>query len=145
MCKSANVDMAVLEVNSDAPEYVLDTPNSDRARQQAKDEGLIVVVPTASQLQIDLDSEEEYQFFLKQIATYNKEIAHVWHKVGPSKGGLPKRHVTVELFRKITNTERILLQTLLGSDRTREILSWVQELNGDANPTLFLEKPEAVK
>lgn len=88
MCKSANVVDPITEVtlgNTD-PVYILDTPNSDRARQQAKDEGLVVVVPTASQLQIDLDSQADYEFFLKQIATYKKRRYNPDVVLGETRG-----------------------------------------------------------
>lgn len=149
MCKSANAltDKELTDIGEiGKAEYVLDTPNSDRARQQAKEEGLIVVTPKPNELQIDIDSEADFGFFLQQLATYRKEVDNkVTFKSGLSKGGYPRRHITMFMSHKITNTERILLQTLFGSDRTRELLSWIQELNGDANPTLFLEKPEVVK
>jgi hypothetical protein len=33
----------------------------------------------------------------------------------------------------------VMFQAFLGSDRVREILGYAQAMNGDPNPTLFLE------
>lgn len=59
----------------------------------------------------------------------------------PSRSGAPgKRHITLALNRKLTSVERILFQALLGSDRKRELLSYIRVLNSDPEPTLFFER-----
>ena len=59
----------------------------------------------------------------------------------PSRSGLPKRHITVTLDQPITNYQRLALQVMLGSDRVREFLGYIQEKQGDPTPILFIEKP----
>jgi hypothetical protein len=115
-------------------------PNSQNAINKAKLENLIVVFPEPNQLFIDLDNEISYQMFIRQFQIFQKFIdkgAEV--KVTTSKSGLPKQHATVRLSFKVTEEKRILFQALLGSDRVRELLGYVQETNGDPHPTLFLE------
>jgi len=61
--------------------------------------------------------------------------------IGYSRSGAPKRHVTVTLDQPIDNYQRVALQAIMGSDRVREFLSYVQHRNGDQHPILFIEKP----
>jgi hypothetical protein len=117
-------------------------PNSDRAFQEAKILGLEVVLPKPNQLQIDIDSTEDMDVFNIHFGILLKYEQAVIVRDEPSKSGGEKRHITVDLGRDISNVERILLQSVLGSDRKREILSWVQHCKGDAHPTLFLEKAQ---
>lgn len=120
-------------------------PNSDRALQQAKNEGLNVVFPNDHQLFIDIDNDHSYLLFLKQMDILRAYVGVETVNVEPSKSGLPKRHITVSLVDSITELERIGLQAMMGSDRVRELLAYVQEKNGDPHPTLFLEvKPGGV-
>jgi hypothetical protein len=122
----------------DGSEFI--APNSERAFHEAKLLGLEVVLPKANELQIDIDSTDDYALFDMHFGILLQyEAAHI-SRDEPSKSGGEKRHITIGLHRDVTNMERMLLQATLGSDRKREILSWVQERNGDPNPTLFLEK-----
>jgi len=116
-------------------------PNSRRAIDIAKTQGLDVVLPEANQLQIDIDDEAALKVYEAHYDIVDSYWGIEHTKVTPSKSGLPgKSHITVTLSQKISNKDRIALQTFLGSDRKREILSYIQEENGDAHPTLFLEK-----
>ena len=120
-------------------------PNSQNAINRAAVENLNVVFPTSHELFIDIDNELSYQMFLRQFQVFQKFVDGDAEFVeSPSKSGLPKRHVAVWLSRPIKDeVERILFQALLGSDRVREILGYVQAVNGDPHPTLFLEaKPK---
>lgn len=96
----------------------------------------------ANELFIDIDTDADYAVFQDHFATIEKHYGIVGYPaVAPSKSGAPRRHITVTLRNNITHTERILLQAVLGSDRKREMLAWLEELHGDATPVLFLEKP----
>lgn len=121
--------------------YDLRNPNSERAILEAEDLGLDVVFPKSNELQLDIDTEEDFQQFLKlqDIVVYHFGLSCV--QVTPSRSGLPKRHVTLTTTQSWTDTERILVQACLGSDRTRELLSYLQVLQGDPHPVLFLENP----
>lgn len=124
----------------DGSEFI--APNSERAFHEAKLLGLEVVLPKANELQIDIDSTDDYALFDMHFGILLQyEVAQVTRDE-PSKSGGERRHITVQMGRDVTNMERMLLQSVLGSDRKREILSWVQQCNGDPNPTLFLEKAQ---
>ena len=124
--------------------YELAFPNSQRAIDEAKKLNLDVVFPADNQLQLDIDNDES----MAQFEKLRDVIEHYWGignvETHPSKSGLPKRHVTVTMQSKLDVLDRILIQACLGSDRTRELLSYLQVRNGDKHPVLFLElKSEA--
>jgi hypothetical protein len=114
-------------------------PNSQRAINVALSEGLTVRLPEANELLIDIDNEHSFMLFMKQIEIVKKYIGATGDTITESRHGLPGRHIVVTLDHDITETERLLLQACLGSDRVRELLGYVQMKNGDAHPTLFLE------
>jgi hypothetical protein len=117
-------------------------PNSQNAINRAKLQELDVVFPAPNQLFIDLDNEHSYQMFLRLLQIFVRFVDEdaEW-VVFPSKSGLPKRHVHVNLSFNVRDEEqRVMFQAMLGSDRVRELLGYVQAVNGDPHPTLFLEK-----
>lgn len=120
-------------------DYDLNTPNSRRAIREAEDNDLDVVFPEANQLQIDIDSDHAFNIFLAMKPLLEKFFAVRNCVVSYSRSGAPKRHITVTLDQPVNNYQRIALQTLMGSDRVREFLSYVQEKQGDPTPILFLE------
>lgn len=120
--------------------YPTGNPNSQNAIERARDEGLVVVFPKSNELFIDIDNEHSFQLFLKQFDIMSKYLGATGYEQSPSKSGMPKQHVTVYMDRDVTEIERLALQAMLGSDRVRELLGYVQEKNGDPHPTLFLEK-----
>jgi hypothetical protein len=120
-------------------DYELGDPNSARALHEAEENNLIVVFPSESELQLDLDTEHAFNIYLALKPIIEKYYGIKGEKVAPSRSGLPKRHVTVTLYTRLTSYERIALQAILGSDRVRELLSAIQEMQGDQHPTLFLE------
>ena len=122
-------------------DYMLHTePNSQRAIDEAAKLGMDVVFPENNQLQLDIDNDEAYGYMNSVLDVIELHWNVVDFEEHPSKSGLPKRHVTITLGKEISDTERVLLQACLGSDRKRELLSYLQVLNGDAHPILFIEK-----
>lgn len=116
-------------------------PNSQRAIDYAAKKGFEVVFPKTNELQIDIDDDAAMEVY----RAHYDIVDHYWgikeDRVTQSKSGEPgKRHITVTLNQNVTDKERIALQAMLGSDRKRELLSYVQAEEGDAHPTLFLEK-----
>lgn len=118
-------------------------PNSQRAIDEAALLGMDVVFPAANQLQIDIDSDEAYERYLRVHPLLYQHLGVVDGEEHPSKSGGEKRHITLTLKKDITDTERILLQACLGSDPVREFLGYIQVLTGDPHPVLFLEKRNA--
>jgi hypothetical protein len=134
---AVNQDLEIRDIQYDPT----GKPNSQRAINEAKEKGLLVVFPAENELQIDIDNEHSYQMYVKQMDIVTKYVGVESFIEHPSKSGLPKRHITVRLKSPVTMIERIALQACLGSDRVREVLGYVQYKNGDPNPVLFLEKP----
>ena len=121
--------------------YDLVAPNSARAVREAQDNNLLVVYPETNQLQIDIDSDRAFSIFFEMKGLLEKYFTVLDVVITPSRSGLPKCHITVTLAQPINNYQRIALQTMLGSDRVREFLSYIQEMQGDPKPVLFIEKP----
>ncbi|PWT76403.1 MAG: hypothetical protein C5B59_06670 [Bacteroidetes bacterium] len=122
---------------------VRNSPNSQRALIEAEQEGLLVVFPEPNQLQLDFDTEHQYNVYRELYPIIDKYYSIMEEQVTPSRSGLPHRHVTVTLGITLNNYQRIAIQACLGSDRVRELLSVIQEDNKDPHPTLFLEKKPA--
>lgn len=119
--------------------YNLVCPSSKRAIDEAAKLGMDVVFPKDNQLQIDIDNNESYALYegVRDVIAHHYGILQ--EEIHASKSGGEKRHLTITLLRVIDNMERIALQAALGSDRKRELLSIIQEVNGDDHPVLFLE------
>jgi len=119
-------------------------PNSRVAEERAEREDLSVVYPKPNELFVDIDNEHSYQLFIKQMDIMRKYVGATAMSVSPSKSGLPKRHIIVTLTKNVTEIERVALQAMIGSDRVRELLGYIQAKNNDPHPTLFLEKRQCV-
>lgn len=116
----------------------------EHAEEQAKAKGCVVVEPKPNELFIDIDREEDLEFFHKNIVHVAKRCS-LTVEMRPSlrKGHF---HVVVRFAdRELMLWERIAFQAVLGSDRVRELISVFRLLDGDKAPTLFFEKPEAVR
>jgi hypothetical protein len=103
-------------------EYDLICPTSKRAIDEAAKLGMVVVFPKDNQLQIDIDNDESYAVFQAHLDILQHHFGFGDIEEHPSKSGGQKRHITVNLNADIDNTERVLLQALMGSDRKREFL-----------------------
>jgi hypothetical protein len=120
-------------------EYVLETMEQIKAR--ADELGLDVVFPGPTEVQIDIDSEEAHAEFHRRyemVFQHLPDLAILRNE--PSRSGLPKRHITVDTQRMLSEGQRIALQCALGSDSTRELLNITEHLLGMEHPTLFYEK-----
>lgn len=109
--------------------------------RKAEDADLDVVIPASNELFIDIDTDEnykEYQYNMELIEQHNPKFVHDV-LVAPSKSGLPGRHITVQWHKELTDEQRIGLQAILGSDRKREMLSYLSMSRGHEHPTLFYE------
>jgi hypothetical protein len=128
-------------VNSQqSPNQYLPTRFTDEgARERAEACGCQVEYSQADELQLDIDSEDDLEFFLSMMGMIEDlnivSLRDPVMTVRRSKSG--KRHVTVHLGESLPAPTRILLQACLGSDRRRELLSYVGLLRGQGNPILF--------
>lgn len=140
-CYNSDLEMKTIEYD---PEGM---PNSQRAVDQARRENLDVIYPEDNQLQIDLDNEHSLRLLQNQLAIVGKFIGSYQYEERLSKSGKPeKKHVTLTFYDvTFTTLERLALQAMLGSDRIRELLGYVQYKNEDPHPVLFLEKKQEQK
>jgi hypothetical protein len=120
--------------------------NETRSEYMARmvEEGNTIVIPKDNELQIDIDSEEQYQIFQECWAIFKREFKEAKIiKDKPSRSGLPKRHITIHFpytsFKDKAEL-RIAWQATLGSDPKRELLSLIRCDCGDDQPTLFVEE-----
>jgi hypothetical protein len=135
-----NTDLAIKDIEYDPKGQ----PNSKNAEDRAVSEGLDIRFPADNELFIDIDNEHSYLMFQKQIDIVDKHVGLKCTTVTtPSMHGLPGRHIVVTLSRNVTELERICLQACMGSDRVRELLGFIQNVNKDPHPTLFLEAKTA--
>lgn len=122
------------------------TPQDYRgnAEECAAAKGLEIVLPKSNELFLDIDDVESFDLWEERAMILGDLI--VADVCKPSPSGKPYHfHVTVLLSRPVKdNYERIMLQTLLGSDRFHEILSWKAATFGIENPTMFFEKKATV-
>jgi hypothetical protein len=112
--------------------------------KEAREKGCVVVYPGPNDLFVDIDSEDDLDFFHEAIVRLRRYFpgGDILVNVTPSKS--PGRyHATVTIPRPVKDAaERILLQAVLGSDRVRELLSWARlETGATPHPTVFFEKP----
>jgi hypothetical protein len=113
-----------------------------RRKKACEERGLVVVKPKPDELFVDVDSFEALGVCAVHVERLKTLV--VSSKRTPSPSGKPGRfHVVVKLSRPVKDDfERISLQALLGSDVTRELLSWLRASAGVADPTVFFEKAE---
>lgn len=109
-------------------------------RAQAK--GCTVSWPAANELYIDIDS---FEAMLRHNALFGIFRRHekCSRVCTPSpSGALGHYHVRIELDRDVNMAERLMLQAMLGSDPTRELLSYFRMTHGAEEEvvTLFFEK-----
>lgn len=121
------------------------------AKALLEDEGWRVDVPGDRELFIDIDTDEQFAVFERCFEIAHRELLKMpehcepaAYAVAPSPGGLPKRHVRVQLppsMPALTVTERVAWQAALGSDPVRETLALIRIQRGDDMPTIFKEIP----
>lgn len=106
-------------------------------------DGFRVVIPEANQLQVDIDTDEQYAVYQRACECFIKNFPGDPPIVEehPSRSGLPRRHVTITLPFAVEPWQRIAWQASFGSDPMREMLSCFRAWHGDQHPTLFVEAP----
>lgn len=127
---------------AECEEYQLDETREEFIERMKK-AGFIVVEPKSNELFIDIDSDEQYQSFEKNFQVLQREYksVHVSYDK-PSKSGLPRRHIIVQMPWRLRDIERIAWQGALGSDPMRELISCIRLKRDCPKPIIFIEKPE---
>jgi hypothetical protein len=105
-------------------------------------QGFVVLEPDEEELLIDCDTEEHFKMFLEQLTILERNLGlEIPYKDWESRGGPPGKHISVLMPFQLSPQERIAWQAALGSDPKRELLSLIRLRNGDALPTILVEKP----
>lgn len=118
------------------------------AEEVAKSRNMCVVLPQSNQLQIDLDTEEDYQEFLRRFDEFRADGNETFNRgikteIYCSASGFPHRHVYITFKdRTFTELERILIQAALNDDPLRVYLNTKRFLYGVKNPSRLFEKPQ---
>lgn len=117
----------------------------EAAKETAASKGLVIRVPGPRELFIDIDSDAQLEQFNAALPKLTELLPLASMVCTPSPSLVPGRyHIVLALTRDLRDVfERILLQSLLGSDPVREMLSWQRAVRGDEVPTLFFERPLA--
>ena len=95
------------------------------ALRQAEERGCVIVLPKADELQVDIDSKASMRDFRRVAKILRKHLRFTYRGHRSPSGEPWHFHVTVTLDRDVKGSkERVALQTLFGSDRVREALSY---------------------
>ncbi len=114
----------------------------ESALAKAKTLGRTVVFPKPDELFIDIDSPAAMRKFVRGV-THLHGVTYVVRPSPSMRDG--RHHVVVTMPFPVTPLARIALQAMLGSDLTREMLSWLRLNRGIQEPTLFFELQERAK
>jgi hypothetical protein len=110
--------------------------------KEAKAKGLEVITPKENELLVDIDSAKDLAIFQQRFKQLSKYIKCSF-EITESRSG--NYHAYVQLERPVkSEMERLFLQTFLGSDVQRELLSWVRINNNETNSTVFFEKKGSI-
>lgn len=120
--------------------FSLDYVGRDVGIEEAKASGLDIIIPKPNELQIDIDSDEAMTGFYERWEMFLRMIPASTKRIAPSKSGYPRAHITITLPFDIEDLERVLFQSLLGSDYRREMLNTSRVLMGDPDPIVFFER-----
>ena len=110
--------------------------------KRAKKRGMRVVVPSARQLQIDLDSHEALITYAGQINLLRRrsDITKGWRKTIRPSETRGHFHITITMPKPLSVKHRIALQALLGSDLKREAMNWIRAYKRQRLPILLFTK-----
>lgn len=118
------------------------------AEEVAEQRGLVVVYPKDNELQLDIDSEEQWTEFIRRKAFFDEFFwgqSQTYEMVTTiSASGYPKRHVTMAFKdRTFDHYQRMTYQAALNDDPKRTFLGLARLLQGrdDNPPTTLFEKP----
>jgi hypothetical protein len=116
----------------------------DFANKKAEALGLDIVLPDDNTLQLDFDTEGQWDTFLAMrlpILLQYVAVLRVWW----TESNSGNKHVYIKLKEPMNFLQRVAYQAALGSDPTRELLSLARVQIGQGETTMLFEKPDAVE
>lgn len=99
----------------------------------------MIHTPTAYQLFIDIDSEEQLKYFRRAYNDFKADLGLLSYDLKKSRTA-GHYHIRVTLNAQTGIRDRILLQAVLGSDPKRELLSLIRLERGISPEIAFLEE-----
>lgn len=113
-------------------------------QEYADHNGLIIVEPKSNQLQLDIDSPDKPEEYDSLMSILEQGVGITEEKETISRSG--NKHIYITLDRPLSHYERIALQACLGSDRKRELLTWLNYQNPvNSLPQFLYEKKESTE
>jgi len=119
------------------------------AEEAAEERGLRVVYPKDNEIQIDIDSEEQFTEFHRRLSFFDEFF---WGggrtydiKTTESSSGYPRRHITMTFKdRTFDHYQRMVYQAALNDDPKRTFLGLARLFAGKSNnpPTTLFEPNE---
>ncbi len=135
-----------LAVHTVPSEPVSAEPDPWDAETVAEQRGCHVVYPDPDQVQLDIDTDEQYQVFLRRKQDWASLERHYdvpkWLGSATTTSQNGNKHITVTFDRNLDHRERVLMQMALGSDPIREQLNYFRILRGEENPSRLFEPNE---
>ena len=116
---------------------------TDNTQERAAQLGCIMVVPAYNQLQIDIDTPEQFIEYATRLKTLreNRPDLIFTEDVRSSRSGGSRYHSTLTFSNMLFDqTSRIAWQMMLASDPVREALSMFGVIMGHENPSVFFER-----
>lgn len=124
----------------DKPEFY--PLSNERAIATAEQMGLEVIEPGPNTITLDFDSPYPPQDFLEKLRFLKQFYPVVTHRFTSSKSG--NLHAYVEMEEPFSDTEKIAVQAIFGSDWKREMLGLVRAKQGNlGTPSLLFEREVA--
>jgi hypothetical protein len=99
-------------------------------------------------LQLDIDSPEALSYYHLNKYLLDMVVTANYNSVTKTEERLSRNgntHIIIRFENPISIHERILLQACLGSDRKRELLSYIRHLNGIEQPILLFKPKSSQK
>lgn len=118
----------------------LENTTKESLEDKAESLGLVCFFPLPNELQIDLDNGALMTSLASCLSSNGFNIVSTLTTISKNRG----EHVYLKLGVEISDTERIILQACLGSDRKREFLGYIR-LAANAQPSCMFETPLQAK
>mgnify|MGYP001560624996 CR=1 FL=1 len=106
----------------------------------AAEAGLSCIEPEERDIFVDLDSQQD-EYVMAAILALLKENGYFIDVVKITRSQHGNKHAYLRGPVPLSDTERLFLQAILGSDRKREALGLIRSINGFKPVTVFFEVP----
>lgn len=152
-----------MSVKTDDPEVILEYEERDRQKvfDAAESLGCKVIIAQPNELQLDIDKPWEFKDTSFEESTLTRDCwrarkligRRIWDSFSQeiyvlslsawrSRNG--NIHIVLKLSQEYSAFERIIFQSILGSDPRRELLNWKRINDGSENPIALFRPKETI-